>query len=781
MRNKILRLLAIVVTVSLGSGFMGTSAMAYGQSPSMDHWVDPLPVPPVATKTFKAGISGWADYYEITMSASQHRFNASLGLATVWTYGQPGQTPVLLGPTIVATKGRPVVVKWINNLPTAMEDFPLEDAIDDTLPGPMAPTGAAIPHLHGGHTAAKFDGTPNQWWTADGMKGMDFVTDTFTYLNDQPASLLWYHDHTMGSTRFKPYLGLAAGYLIFDNNDNGTTIFGQSVPSGYGKYHLPIVLQDKQFNDDGTLFYPTTGISAAHPIWVPEFFGDTPVINGKAYPYLDAQPRRYRLRLLNGTQASFYNLHFKLSGSDLTFYVIGSEGGLLPAPVAKTSLLIAPGERFDVIVDFTGISLGSTVMMTNDANAPYPDGDPVAVPELMKININTAVPANDPDNTVLPANLNLQAIPRLTPTPGLAPRDVVLKENTDEFDNPEEVLINAYHFMDPTTDFIKAGTTETWRLINLTVDAHPMHLHLVSFQVLNRQQFDVAAYMADWFSYLDSERSPVLKPDPDNYLIGAPLPPEPEEQGFKDTVKAYPGYVTRIRAKFALPATAIDSYNPMTRNFGKWVYHCHILEHEENDMMRPFEVVQVVAPSAPSNLTASLAFGGARVRLTWWDNSTSENGFVIERKTSGGVFAKIAQVGANVEAYMDGKIQSETTYFYRVRPVWKSGGILTPSNEVMVTTPVLTPLAPSALQVIGRSRTSVSLRWHDNSTTERGFYIERSTDGVNFTRILARGINMVTGVVPGLAPNTLYYFRVQAFNNFGVSAYSNVVSISTMP
>ena len=173
------------------------------------------------------------------------------------------------------------------------------------------PTGAAIPHLHGGHTAARFDGTPEQWWTADGVKkGPDYVTDTFTYLNDQPASLLWYHDHTMGATRFKPYLGLAAAYLIFDKVDNGTTINGQKVPSGYGKYHLPLVLQDKQFNADGTLFYPTEGISAVHPIWVPEFFGDTPVINGKAYPYLDAQPRRYRLRLLNGSQARFYNLHF---------------------------------------------------------------------------------------------------------------------------------------------------------------------------------------------------------------------------------------------------------------------------------------------------------------------------------------------------------------------------------------------------------------------------------------------------------------------------------------
>ena len=294
-----------------------------------------------------------------------------------------------------------MVIKWINNLPTALADFPLQDSIDPTIAGApgfgvgRVPPGAAIPHLHGGHTAARFDGTPDQWWTADGIKGPDYVTNTFTYLNDQPASLIWYHDHTMGATRFKPYLGLAAAYLLFDKIDNGNTILGQKVPAGYGKYHLPLVIQDKQFNADGTLFYPTIAEegSGGHPIWVPEFFGDTPVINGKAYPFLDAQPRRYRLRLLNGSQARFYNLSFHLEGgSDLPFWVIGSEGGLLPKPAQMTSLLIAPGERFDVIVDFTGISLGSTVMMTNDAKAPYPDGDdpdPDRLGDLMKININT--------------------------------------------------------------------------------------------------------------------------------------------------------------------------------------------------------------------------------------------------------------------------------------------------------------------------------------------------------------------------------------------------------
>jgi spore coat protein A, manganese oxidase len=565
-------------------------------SPSMDKWVDPLPVPPVAQQTFNPMYSSWADYYEITMQASQHQFNAALGQATVWTYGQPGQAPVLLGPTIVAKTGRPVVVKYINQLPTDPEAFPLKDSIDPTIMGYDIPTGAAIPHLHGGHTAAQYDGTPDQWWTADGQKGMDYTTDTFTYVNDQPAALLWYHDHTMGSTRFKPYLGLAAAYVLFDGIDNGRTINGQRVPTGYGKYHLPLVLQDKTFNDDGSLYYPTAadGGSGGHPIWVPEFFGDTPVVNGKAYPYLDVQPRRYRLRLLNGSQARFYNLSFDTTGdADIPFWVIGSEQGLLPQPVKKWHLTIAPGERYDLIVDFKGVPLGSEVMLRNDAAEPYPDGDAPQVTDMLKINVNTQVPANDPDTTVNPANLRLRSVARLTKTAGLPPRTVVAKETMDmATDSPMEMLLNGYHFHDAVTDYLKNGTTEVWRWVNLTVDAHPMHTHLFGMQVVNRQRIDVDGYTTAWNAYLDSGRKASLKPRLADYLVGKPIPPDPEEMGFKDTVKAPPGFVTRTISQYTLPWTARQSYDKKTNSYGQWVYHCHILEHEENDMMRPFVVVK---------------------------------------------------------------------------------------------------------------------------------------------------------------------------------------------
>lgn len=589
--RSILLAIALAGVVAAGGVLGDLSVPAYadnGVSPAMTKWVDAMPIPPAASPANNPLYKG-ADYYEIAMTAHQHYFHSDLGPATVWTYGVAGQPGVYLGPTIVAKSDRPVVIKWINQLPTNLNLFPLKDSIDPTLPGADLPSGRAIPHLHGGHTAAQFDGTPNQWWTADGATGPDYVTDTFTYLNDQPAALYWYHDHALAVTRLQPYLGLAAAYLMLDNVDNGKTIAGQRVPSG--PYHLPVVLQDKTFNDDGTLWYPTQGISEVHPVWVPEFFADTPVINGKAYPFLDAQPRRYRLRFLNGSQARFYNVRFDFAGASLPFFIIGSEGGLLPAPAPATSLLIAPGERFDVIVDFTNAPLGSIVMMTNDAPAPYPDGGEIELPELMQIRINTPVPASDPDRSAPPDQLKLRPVPRLNAMSNVPPRDVVLKENADPEDNPVEVLLNGYHFMDPTTDFVKAGVTETWRWINLTGDAHPMHTHLVTFQVVDRQRFDDDGFESAWQAYLDSGRDPALKPDVTNYLQDSPLPPAPEELGYKDTVKAYPGFVTRVRAKFVLPSTATLGVIDGHPSYGKWVYHCHILEHEENDMMRPFEVI----------------------------------------------------------------------------------------------------------------------------------------------------------------------------------------------
>lgn len=400
--QSLVRIALLTATIASGSLTAQTlpnpMAGTLGHTPQLTPWMDPLPIPPVATKKNVPLLSLVADYYDIAMTQHTHQFHSQLGQATVWTYGMKGQPGVYAGPTIVAQKDRPVIIKWFNQLPNDPNSFPLKDSIDPSVMGWDLPTGRAIPHLHGGKTASLFDGLPDQWWTSTGQKGMGYKTDTFTYTNEQPASLLWYHDHSMGATRFNPYLGLAAAYLVFDKVDTGTQINGQNVPSG--KYLVPIVLQDKVFNKDGTLFYPTVGNNPVHPIWVPEFFADTPVINGKAYPYLNVEPRRYRFRFLNGAQARFFNLVLDNNGTPVPMYVIGAEQGLLPAVTVKTGkadpnamvfdamgniisgtdpgnvngLLIAPGERFDVIVDFTGLALGTKITMKNDAPAPFPSG-----------------------------------------------------------------------------------------------------------------------------------------------------------------------------------------------------------------------------------------------------------------------------------------------------------------------------------------------------------------------------------------------------------------------
>ena len=226
--------LVLLVALLLVAGLMGVAPAQAAPSPNtIVKWVDPLPVPPVAQKIFKPGILRVGGLLRDEHVGEQHS-STPPGPRHRLDLRSAGQSPVLLGPTIVAQSGRPIVVKWINKLPTERADFPLKDSIDETHRGVRRATGAAIPHLHGGSPAARYDGTPMQWWTADGQKGQDYVTDTFTYVNDQPASLSWYHDHTMGSTRFKPYLGLAAGYLIFDKVETAPRSTASACPQGTG-------------------------------------------------------------------------------------------------------------------------------------------------------------------------------------------------------------------------------------------------------------------------------------------------------------------------------------------------------------------------------------------------------------------------------------------------------------------------------------------------------------------------------------------------------------------
>ncbi|PWB55314.1 MAG: copper oxidase [Candidatus Methanoperedenaceae archaeon] len=602
------------------SGHLIQRASAAAGTPNITKFVDPLlsSIPkliPVANDAYPG-----ADYYEIEMKPGRFQFSSQLpvtalaGINTTWGYGGrdlANKGPLVflgyLGPTIEAQKGKTVVVKFINNLPTT---HPLQASIDPTVPDPAMysdlydtstnpPTpihiGRTTPHLHGGFTAPQFDGHPHSWFTpiSDGGKGSHYATLSgaaaneaiFVFSNQQPATNLWYHDHAMGITRLNVYAGLAGLYFVRDQYDTGTSnppTPGLNLPAG--NYEVPLVLQDKQFNADGTLFYPTVGITAVHPIWMPEFFGDTPVVNGTAYPFLSVEPRRYRFRILNGSQARFYNLWFDNGLAPIPFHLIGMEQSLVPTPVAMTKLLIAPGERADIIVDFAGMQ-NQMLTLKNNAKAPYPGGKG-GFGQIMQVRVN--LPMTGTDTTTPAANLVLPQVPRLTGATIM--REIVMKEDVDPVTGlPIDMKLNGKWFNDlPIDETPTQNATEVWQFINLTVDAHPMHMHLVKFQVSDRQPFDAKAYTTAWLKYQAGLGS---KPILANFLTKGPavLPP-PEEMGWKDTAKSYPGEILRVIAKFELPDADSNIPGSGTQLPAEYVYHCHILEHEENEMMRPFTV-----------------------------------------------------------------------------------------------------------------------------------------------------------------------------------------------
>ncbi len=308
------------------------------------------------------------------------------------------------GFTIEAQRGTPTTVSYVNNLPLQPQ---LQQylTIDQTLhwADPLREVGSFSPyagpppivtHLHGGEVPSAFDGNPESWFTPGQAKtGAGFSTSVYTYPNAQEATTLWFHDHALGITRINVYAGLAAFYLIRDSYDTGRAGAGLGLPSG--KYEVELVIQDRQFDTNGQWFFPAgeaAGLSGTppnpetHPFWIPEFFGDAIIVNGKTWPYQSVEPRRYRFRILNGCNARFLELKLARASSDLpgpTIWQIGTDGGLLDQPVAlgirgkrrDRGLLLAPAERADIIIDFAGFA-HETLLVLNTANAPYPSGDP---------------------------------------------------------------------------------------------------------------------------------------------------------------------------------------------------------------------------------------------------------------------------------------------------------------------------------------------------------------------------------------------------------------------
>jgi len=615
-------------------------------------FVTPLYVPSAMPPTSTAGA---VDYYEVAMrQIKQQILPSTLPDTSVWAYGSVNHAGTFHSPapTFEARQGRVTRVKWINGLVDGAGNYrrhllPIDQTLHWANPaGPRDGMGMnpqpyrgpvpLVTHLHGGHTFDDSDGYPEAWYLpAAGNIPNGYSTEgtwynffkkkaaarlrsqwapgtaTYDYSNDQAPSTLWVHDHTLGLTRANVYAGLAAFYLLRGGND--------PVAPQLPDHEVPIVIQDRSFNADGSLFFPGDraffeGVSKrdlqipfipnrtcdgqpsdVSAIWNPEFFGNTMMVNGNTWPYLNVEQRRYRFRLLNGCNSR--TLLLKLDRDALPLWQIGSDGGYLPKAARLSQLLMGPAERADVIVDFSRVPVGTTITLLNiGPDSPFGGGvpgvdydpsDPQTTGAVMQFRVRASqttdasvspdrlsgLPAASPSQAPAGAKLRRVSLNELDSavvkvaanedgTFQIPIREACGDPNAVPF-GPSIGLLgtvnadgtgNPLAWMDPLSENPGLGT-EVWEIRNFTADAHPIHIHQTQFRVLSRAPFDPA--------------NPALPPGPARG-------PEAWETGAKDTLIAYPGEITRLVAKFDLT--------------GQYVWHCHILDHEDHDMMRPMAI-----------------------------------------------------------------------------------------------------------------------------------------------------------------------------------------------
>jgi spore coat protein A len=611
-----------------------------------------------------------------------------------------------IGPVIVATRNQPTQIRYVNNL--TANNIHWRDWIDQSLHsafhqavGQPTPTSGdtsqylgpvlAVPHLHGGEDPAVTDGGPEAWFASDKpgtvpisvihgpayYAGTDVVggganpaapnESIYRYPNTQEAAPLWFHDHLLGGTRINAtFAGLAGAYDIIDPALN--------LPAGLdpvglgGRLLVPLVIQDRMFDTNGQLYFPNEGINPEHPYWVPEFVGDTIAVNGKVWPYLNVDRQRYRFFLIDGSNSRPYDMYLQ----DLTsgvkgprMWVISTGGGYLDSPVlidpnatgqqtkagTQKSLLMMPGERYEIIVDFNDPAWIAAITAAYRGAVPNPvnlvlrnkartvDGNPKQNTEgrIMQFRVSATAPVDSSYNPAsgIPIRTGAQQIVRLAdPTTGTlaagvtadVTRNLTLNEVVGP-GGPLEVLVNntkwnglrssggaipgsTYVLGNYVTELPQEGDTEVWEIVNTTEDAHPIHLHGLQFQLINRQPYEEDAY-ADAYNaafpggvYIPGYGPPMAyntpnaagavggNPDITPFLLGVAAPPLNYEAGWKDTVIMPPAEVSRIAVRIAPQDKAIAAadlywdYQPNALN-GAYVWHCHITDHEDNEMMRP--------------------------------------------------------------------------------------------------------------------------------------------------------------------------------------------------
>lgn len=566
-----MRILLLCVATLLFPG------VGYAQSvldvSTLTKYIDALPNPNQAILAPTGTLDG-VPLYQIEINQFTQQLHSELSATTLWGYN--GQFP---GPTLEVDRGETIKIEWTNNL-RDNTGAPLEHILpyDTTIHGAGSkfPQARAIAHVHGAVTEEASDGFPEHWFGPDpnapanglgGPAGNSLIT---TYANNQRAAGNWYHDHSMGITRLNVYAGMAGLYTIRDPEEAAL-----GLPSG--DYEIPLVLQDRSFYEDGSLFYPAgpgdvtspgvgdplVGLPAEFPSdasQVMAFYADANLVNGKVWPYLEVEPRKYRFRMLNGANARYYDLTLEpqdgaASTDLLTFSQIGTDSGLLATRADRNTLRMAPADRADVVVDFSQFKVGDTILLRNsDPRATAGTTD-----HVMQLRV---VDSTGPDDSLLPEQLS--SITRYQPEDAVRTRTLTLSRTTDQYGRPE-FLLDGKKWSDENTETIVQGDLEIWEFVNETGMDHPMHLHMDAFQVLDRKDRN-----------------------------GNEISLEDYELGWEDTVSVGPRETVRIMVKFS-------------QYTGTFVWHCHVLEHEDYEMMRTFRIIAVPEPGTLVLVAAGLA------------------------------------------------------------------------------------------------------------------------------------------------------------------------------
>jgi FtsP/CotA-like multicopper oxidase with cupredoxin domain len=453
-----------------------------------------------------------------------------------------------------------------------------------------------------------YDGGPEQWFTPNGLRGKDYRTyvptdanaDVYYYPNAQEPTALWYHDHALGLTRLSVMSGLAGYYLIRDPNDTLASLLPR------GQYEMPLIIQDRTFLSDGSIYYPSDGLypsynpiqypanySKSSPYSMSGFVGNTIVVNGKVWPNMNVAQGQYRFRLLDASNSRFYNISFS---NNMPFTIIGTDGGYIRTAANVTSTLFSSGERVDILVDFSKLAPGEKVILKNNAlwniSSPKYPNQPNTIGQVMQFTVTSE---RGFESKTLPTLLDSTLsgnFPNLS-NPSKT-RVLTLGEDVTTLGPamPMDLYLDGQEWSSAVSETPQLGSTEDWVLVN-TFDTHNIHLHLVQFELVSRQRFNTSAYFKDWIALNGdapfnhtTKNVPSLTP----YLLGQPVTPSANEQGWKDTIIVYSNQITTIRVRFA---PQDNSSYPFDATTGPgYVWHCHILEHEDNAMMRPYIITQ---------------------------------------------------------------------------------------------------------------------------------------------------------------------------------------------